>query len=76
MSTGNTKYGDGALENNTTTGGNNSAFGAEALRNSTQKWNTAVGAYSGLNTTTGISNVGLGTNSLLTNNCGTVGQLL
>ena len=72
MATGNTKYGDGALENNTVNtspdgANNNSAFGIAALKNSTEYWNTAVGAYSGIATTTGISNTSVGTNTLLEN---------
>jgi hypothetical protein len=63
--TGNTKYGSGALKVNNTDGGNNSAFGVAALSISTEKWNTAVGAYSGLKTTSGISNTSVGTNTLL-----------
>ena len=65
--TGNTKYGSGSLKINNTDGGNNSAFGVAALSISTEKWNTAVGAYSGLATTTGISNTSVGTNTLLQN---------
>ena len=65
--TGNTKYGSGALKLNNTDGGNNSAFGVAALTISTEKWNTAVGAYSGLATTIGISNTSVGTNTLLEN---------
>lgn len=75
MATGNTKYGDGALESNTVNqspdgANNNSAFGIGALKNSTKYWNTAVGAYSGYATTTGISNTSVGTNSLLQNTTG------
>ena len=65
--TGNTKYGSGALKINNFDGGNNSAFGVAALSISTEKWNTAVGAYSGLATTIGISNTSVGTNTLLEN---------
>ena len=68
--TGNTKYGSGALKFNNTDGGNNSAFGVDALSISTEKWNTAVGAYSGLATTSGISNTSVGTNTLLKNTSG------
>ena len=78
MATGNTKYGDGALENNTVNAApefegidpaanNNTAVGIAALKNSTEYWNTAVGAYSGYATTTGISNTSVGTNTLLEN---------
>ena len=75
MATGNTKYGDGALESNTVNqspdgANNNSAFGIAALKNSIKYWNTAVGAYSGYATTTGISNTSVGTNSLLQNTTG------
>lgn len=68
--TGNTKYGSGALKINNFDGGNNSAFGVAALSISTEKWNTAVGAYSGLATTIGISNTSVGTNTLLQNTSG------
>lgn len=67
---GNTKYGSGALKINNTDGGNNSAFGVAALSISTEKWNTAVGAYSGLATTSGISNTSVGANTLLQNTSG------
>ena len=69
-STGNTKYGSGALQSNSTIDGNNSAFGIAALGLSTEKWNTAVGAYSGFATTSGISNTSVGTNTLLHNTSG------
>ena len=69
-STGNTKYGSGALQSNSTINGNNSAFGIAALGLSTEKWNTAVGAYSGFATTSGISNTSVGTNTLLHNTSG------
>ena len=76
MSTGNTKYGDGSLSNNSTIGGNNSAFGIGALKNSSKKWNSSIGAYSGLATTTGISNTGVGTNTLLKNTTGSYNTAL
>ena len=76
MSTGNTKYGDGSLSNNSTIGGNNSAFGIGALKQSSKKWNTSIGAYSGLATTTGISNTGVGTNTLLKNTTGSYNTAL
>lgn len=81
MATGNTKYGDGALENNTTNtspagANNNSAFGIGALQNSSNYWNTAVGAYSGNSTTTGISNSSLGVNALLKNTTGSYNTAL
>ena len=69
MSTGNTKYGDGALNNNTTIAGINSAFGINTLRDNTNKWNTLVGAYAGL-VNNGQSNTGIGANALLKNTSG------
>jgi hypothetical protein len=87
MATGNTKYGDGALEKNTANtapaydginpaANNNSAFGIAALNSSTGYWNTAVGAYSGYATTTGISNTSLGTNTLFENTTGSYNTAL
>ena len=76
MSTGNTKYGDNALENNSQIDGNNSAFGLTALRDSTEKWNTAVGSCSAQSTTTGISNTSVGVNSLLQNISGSYNTAL
>ena len=67
---GNTKYGSGALQNNTVSNSNSSAFGICALRDSTNVNNTAVGAYSATYTSTGQGNVSLGTNSLLQNTLG------
>ena len=69
MSNGNTRYGERALSNNTTIDGLNSAFGSDALRDNTNKWNTLVGAYAGL-VNNGESNTGIGTNALLQNTSG------
>ena len=76
MSTGNTKFGTGALANNNTTDGISSAFGYNALNQSTAKWNTAVGASSGASTTTGISNTSVGANTLLENISGSYNTAL
>jgi hypothetical protein len=67
----NTKYGNQALNNNTTDGPNsqNSAFGIAALRDNNGTNNTAVGAYAGL-VNTGNSNTALGSNALLQNTSG------
>lgn len=66
MSTGNTNYGDGSLENNIN-GKNNSAFGVCSSKNLDVSWNTSVGAYANMSNISGISNVAIGTNSLLSN---------
>jgi hypothetical protein len=64
MSVGNTKYGDGALQKNIN-GSNNSAFGICSSRDTDASWNTSFGAYANMSNTVGISNVAVGTNSLL-----------
>lgn len=64
MSVGNTKYGDGALKKNIN-GSNNSAFGICSSRDTDASWNTSFGAYANMSNTVGISNVAVGTNSLL-----------
>lgn len=70
MSTGNTKYGQYALNINATPNSFSSAFGLQALEESVYINNTAVGAFSGANTNIGQNNVSMGTNSLLTNTSG------
>jgi hypothetical protein len=69
MSNGNTKYGDGALNNNIN-GSDNSAFGICSSRDTNSSWNTSVGAYANMSNVGGISNVAVGTNSLLLNSQG------
>ena len=76
MSTGNTYYGTNALSSNNVTSSYSSAFGYNALQDSVSVYNTAVGAFSGANSTTGQSNVSLGTNSLLSNTSGSYNTAL
>lgn len=76
MSTGNTKYGQNALSQNNTVNSYSSAFGLQALQQSVNVNNTAVGAYSAMNTTSGISNVAFGKNSLQSNTTGSYNTAL
>lgn len=64
MSFGNTKFGDGALQNNKQ-GWNNAAFGTCSSRDTDVSWNTSVGAYANMSNVSGISNVCMGTNAHL-----------
>jgi hypothetical protein len=67
---GNTNYGTGALQNNTT-GAFNTASGAYALQNNTTGvFNTASGAYALYNNTTGRENTAYGYASLSENTTG------
>jgi hypothetical protein len=65
----NTAVGNAALGTNAS-GGEIAAFGIQALRVSTVSNNTALGAYSMYNTTTGTESVSVGRRALFTNTTG------
>lgn len=66
-----TKYGTGALVNNSASGSDNSAFGYYALnKNTTGYRNTGVGSHALLENTTGINNTAVGYYALKHNTTG------
>src|SRR5262245_34577217 len=64
----NTAYGDGALQNPSFGGTENSAFGFDALQHDTVGYdNTATGAYALMSNASGAGNTATGAEALLSN---------